>query len=993
MAYGNNDGLPAALFYSVYQSSDGYLWIGSSSGLIRFDGKRYKIYFSDYKDPNSISDNIIVDMIEDDDHNLWIAGFYQGVSKYNLKTGQIKQYSQLSGELTAAYGVNKFFKDDEGQIWAATAGAGLAHYLPELDSFEFYIPDPLRASDGSDRQANHIKDISPDPNEKDVLWLSCFDGLYSFDKKKKFFNHYVLPDKGNPNLPMYFLSVHADSSNNIWLGTWFNGLVSFDKKKKNFKHYTYSGADPPHSDHYQVLDILQKDDTTLYLAARDLGLLSFDKRTHTIKAILTNEMLPQGSSSIDIQTISHTPDAGTFAGGNYYIYQQHKSFNRFSSTVSFSYSADFGVRQMIYDSLRNGYWMGSLNAGEVVFFTQDMLNRKSYKAESNPEFQCTDIAIDVNQQVWAVSAFDGFLKLIDDRAIFKSVESSNLELDSIASNVKFIESDPHGNLWILTHQKIYYYDVIKNMLRGFTLSPNSHLILNNLTLCTGRHDDAWVGSDRGLFHCNNSNQKVTHLSPDKSKTGIANRSVKSMTVDHSGNAWLGFESDGVQVISGADYTVVSSYNLTDGLPGMQINYMTTDSAGRIWAGTPAGLALFDPKSTSSVWQVFNREDGIKRDYVDRPIMATADGKLFYNVEEALSWIDVGHDKLLVNDTPVLHLTTLYIDGEPYRKDVLPEYISSLDLPYSAKEIRIEYAAMDWAHPGRTKYFYRIDGITTPNEWIENSQGNVLLTGMKPGAYTFHLYAVNGDGIRSKDISVPIIMHPPFWERWWFIALIAISFGLGAYALYRNRIGQLKKLQAMRNTISRNLHDDIGASLSNIHILTVLTQRNIANKENATSYITKAGDEIQRISESLSDIVWNINPKYDELDNLFIRMKRYAADMLDGKNIEAELVFPDSAQKLSMSMDQRRDFYLIFKEAINNLVKYSQATSAYVKVETGQNRLRLEIKDNGKGFNENTLLSGNGMKNMKQRAEKWKSVLTVDSEHEKGTSIVLDMKVN
>ena len=198
---------------------------------------------------------------------------------------------------------------------------------------------------------------------------------------------------------------------------------------------------------------------------------------------------------------------------------------------------------------------------------------------------------------------------------------------------------------------------------------------------------------------------------------------------------------------------------------------------------------------------------------------------------------------------------------------------------------------------------------------------------------------------------------------------------------------------MRNTISTNLHDDIGASLSNIHILTVLTQRNISNTENATSYITKAGDEIQRISESLSDIVWNINPKYDDLDQLFIRMKRYAADMLDGKDIKADLIFPEVVEKLSMPMDQRRDFYLIFKEAVNNLVKYSDAEEARVKVSADRHLIRLEVEDNGKGFDVNTLRFGNGLQNMKQRAEKWKAILQVQSKPGEGTSIVLDMRLN
>ena len=486
---------------------------------------------------------------------------------------------------------------------------------------------------------------------------------------------------------------------------------------------------------------------------------------------------------------------------------------------------------------------------------------------------------------------------------------------------------------------------------------------------------------------------MTHLVPDEqTHTSIASSTVKSITIDKSGNAWVGFESDGIQVISGDDDSVLASYNLKDGLPGMQINQMTTDSAGRIWAGTSAGLALFNPALNTSVWQLFNREDGIKRDYIDLPIMATEDGKLFFNIEEGISWVDIKDEKALEALKPLLHLISLTIDGKSYSEDLLPDYLTSVELAYATKEIIIEYAAMDWMHPSRTKYFYRIEGISPEGEWAENNQATIMLTGMKPGKYLFQLYAVNGDGIKSKEIALPFVMHPPFWQRWWFIALCVLSALTLGYAIYSYRIGQLKKLQIMRNTISANLHDDIGASLSNIHILTVLTQRNISNEKSANSYITKAGDEIQRISEALSDIVWNISPKYDDLDNLFIRMKRYAADMFDGKNIKAQLIFPDATHKLSMPMDQRRDFYLIFKEAVNNLVKYAEATEANVSVVIENKMIRLEVIDNGKGFVNSELLPGNGIQNIKQRAEKWKAALDVHSVPGEGTRIILAMKL-
>ena len=123
------------------------------------------------------------------------------------------------------------------------------------------------------------------------------------------------------------------------------------------------------------------------------------------------------------------------------------------------------------------------------------------------------------------------------------------------------------------------------------------------------------------------------------------------------------------------------------------------------------------------------------------------------------------------------------------------------------------------------------------------------------------------------------------------------------------------------------------------------------------------------------------------------MKRYAADMFDGKNIQADLIFPDTTAKLTMPMDQRRDFYLIFKEAVNNLAKYSEATKAIVKVATDHQLIHLEVSDDGKGFDQDTTRFGNGIENMKQRAEKWNAPILIVSDHGKGTTITLDMKIS
>jgi signal transduction histidine kinase len=198
---------------------------------------------------------------------------------------------------------------------------------------------------------------------------------------------------------------------------------------------------------------------------------------------------------------------------------------------------------------------------------------------------------------------------------------------------------------------------------------------------------------------------------------------------------------------------------------------------------------------------------------------------------------------------------------------------------------------------------------------------------------------------------------------------------------------------MRNNISQNLHDDIGASLSSINILNELARRHISEPEKSTEYLSKSSEDIQRISESLSDIVWNINPRYDDLQNLFVRMKRYAADMLEGKNIIGQFDFPLNEPGFTLSMMQRRDFYLIFKEAINNLVKYSKAKNAIIRVTAEGHKIELLIQDDGIGFDLANSKTGNGLRNMEERAKAMEAKVTISSKSGEGTTVRLELSIS
>ena len=246
-------------------------------------------------------------------------------------------------------------------------------------------------------------------------------------------------------------------------------------------------------------------------------------------------------------------------------------------------------------------------------------------------------------------------------------------------------------------------------------------------------------------------------------------------------------------------------------------------------------------------------------------------------------------------------------------------------------------------------------------------------------------------LKAKQLKNQKVIRNLFIAGFVLLLLLGLTY-LNRFQL-KKKLEQQESLLAIRNNISQDLHDDIGASLSNINILNELARRNISNPEKSQEYLGKASEDIQRISESLSDIVWNINPRYDDLKNLFVRMKRYAADMLEGKAINGQFDFPEFGESRTLSMTKKRDLYLIFKEAINNLTKYSQAKNAIIRVKMEEEAISLFVGDDGKGFDLNSVKMGNGLQNMAQRAKASDAALSVESTPGKGTIIHLEMKIS
>ncbi|RYF96987.1 MAG: hypothetical protein EOO00_01335, partial [Chitinophagaceae bacterium] len=314
------------------------------------------------------------------------------------------------------------------------------------------------------------------------------------------------------------------------------------------------------------------------------------------------------------------------------------------------------------------------------------------------------------------------------------------------------------------------------------------------------------------------------------------------------------------------------------------------------------------------------------------------------------------------------------------------YKKILKLAYDENSVSFTYAGLDFQSRAGLQYFYRLTGYD--DQWIDAGQRTyAAYTNLMPGNYSFEVKAfnqsVNGYGPITQ---LAIHVTPPYWQTWWFLALgIALLVG-SLYALYRYRIHQVLAMQQIRSRIATDLHDDIGSTLTNINILSELSKKNLDDKKEANLFLNRIGEEVNISSQALDDIVWSINKDNDTVEQTVARMRRYASEVFDNMHISYTMQADKDIANRKLNMELRRDLYLLFKEAINNICKHAHATHVETRVWVEKKKLHLDISDNGVGFNTTVPTHRNGLRGLHTRVSKWKGEIEIRSGHGEGTQL-------
>jgi len=341
------------------------------------------------------------------------------------------------------------------------------------------------------------------------------------------------------------------------------------------------------------------------------------------------------------------------------------------------------------------------------------------------------------------------------------------------------------------------------------------------------------------------------------------------------------------------------------------------------------------------------------------------------------------------------ISGLGISGVAYTVSQLGETtIPEIDLGANQNQLNVDFVGLEFGAGEILRYQYRLEGAD--KDWSAPSdRRNVNYANLAPGHYRFLVRAVNAEGVTSvAPATFGFTIAPPVWRRWWFLTLAAIAIGLAIYTAHRQRVGRLVELERVRTRIATDLHDDIGANLSLIAMLSEVARGQLQRddsrlKEWLSTIATTSRDTV----DSMSDIVWAVNPKRDQLGDLTRRMRRFADDILAARNIELQFRTPAASPDLKLGADLRREIFLIFKESINNMVRHSECAAASVDLHIEGGWLALTMTDDGRGIDEDQIAEGTGLGSMQQRAQRLGGAFEVSSNNGAGTTLILRVPLN
>ena len=840
------EGLSQSTVNCVFQDSKGFLWFGTDDGINRYDGRSLlmmrsindgksqeirgkikgidegaggKLYVANYgaglkvydlntdnlesfshspNDKKTLSSNYIQDILYVNDTTVWLATNL-GVSRFDPLSGTFENFSVYPnpGDISTNEGANTLYYDDQGQLWVGTRGYGLLKFINEEKRF---IPFVNKAGKGDDLKKNFINGIA---GYKDgLLLVTTKSGLFMFDPQTGLFFEHLIHD-------IELTKIAKDNDGKYWIGSRFNGLYFVDKNEKvqQFRNNPY---DPKSFPDYQVVSVYKDNMQSLWVGTRTKGVVQIvlDQKPFTnIYHVPNKPGIPDNSTFAINEDPKGNVWIGTVKGLTIWNRKQN-SFKRVSLKLFGQKTNDFSAWSLYFDK-NDVVWIGT-NKGLVKYDRKKRRYyhyfRKSHDPSSLIYNDIIDIEKDKNGNIWVATPY-GVGRLNRKTNKFTNYyHVDSLENTISHSRVWNILSDSKGRLWFCSENGLNQYDFKSHDFRSMKFSNEQFNTDNNLanslmSITESEDGELWTATQSGIFI----------YDPDK-------------------NDILGY----AKIYN--DYSKELVYNLLE-------------SKNTFWASTNRGLVVIDKKNYK-IKERYSSEDGFySNEFNAGAATKLHDGFMMFGGIAGVTgfYPDKIHKSSFC---PPVYLTGISLYGE----DVSPENpnvfqrasfikstisASSIILTYDEKMVTLKFSALDYTHPKKLLYYYRI--LPVSDKWISLGNRNfVSFINLNSGDYTLEVKSTNGDGVMCNNIrKLNLEVSPPPWMNWWVITLGILIIALILFLVIRYRVLHLrrekKKLEEIVLLRTKEIQE----------------QRNIANKQR---------DEIARQKEKLQDFAAELEDK-------------------------------------------------------------------------------------------------------------------------------------
>ena len=948
----SEDGLPQESVWAITQTRDGYLWIGTGGGLSRFDGVRFEVF--------GIQDGLpsmqIRALLEDRSGALWI-GTANGVSRY--RNGKFTSWTRRDG--LAGESVTQLAEDGEGDIWIGS-NLGLSRWRGgKLENI-----GAAAGLAGVDVRAVVSDDLGK-------IWISLVnEGMMYFDGTN------LVPARSDSELrqlrPYRLLCDHIG---NIWAATV--GKI-YCIGKTNWTAYDTTQGLPT----VLISCLAESKDGTLWVGTSDQGMLSL--HGGVFHSLHTSD----GLSDDAVRSIAQDSE------GNIWVGTRGAGLNRLQPrklTVQKLFDGATEVQPTSLAETSDGsFWVGTIGHGLHRF------------QKDQHEVLLRDDLRPGNLQVSALlAARDGSLWVVGGSTLF---HWSGGELNSVCQvpGVQTMCEDKDGSL-LLGNEKGALQRYSQGRLETVTTQINGFAI----SCITESPDGAiWIATySHGLACLLDGKCKMFGRAE-----GLRSELLRVLYLDKKNVLWIGTEGGGLSRLENGKIT---SFGRVQGIPDETILQILEDDQGWLWLGTQHGIvrisrAAFDDlavrKSDRVFPEVFGRFDGILTEQCSAnpdACLKSLTGSIRFSTGRGVVIIYPKQQTVQLQ-SPAVRIEHVLVNNRlaevpPLAGDKKSADASMLEIPADNQRVEIFFTGLFFSAPERVRFRYRLEGFD--NGWNEaGEQRNAYYTHLPPGQYTFKVAAHNGDGLWSEPMAlISLSVSPFFWQRKIFIVAMGLIFATvvaGTVRRIEKRKAQarLKKLElahamaSERTRIAQDIHDDLGAGLTEIGLTSELVEDPDLPSGEARQFAREISVRSRELVASMDEIVWAINPRNDTVKSSVAYFSQYADRFFKPAGISCRIeVQPDLAE-LPFTSEQRHNFFLGFKEALNNILKHAQAREVRIGMKLDENVLVFTVADDGVGFTIGPNgAAQDGLNNLKDRLKKIGGSCEIRSATGKGTKII------